>query len=517
MKIKSVYLIFLFSGIISLIQPACKKDDKKDPTALMPLISTEAVIQIGCDSATCGGTVTYQGTSDVSVRGVCWSLSQHPTILDSHTTDGGGLGKFSSSITGLLPLSVYYVRAYATNSSLTFYGPELSFTTIATPDPGLTANSTIAALLIRYPGLCDYVDDSIIISGIITANDESGNFYKQLVIQDESAGVEIRLDRTNLFTHYKRGQKIFIKCQGMFVGRYGGLPLLGGMYNGAIGQLSDPEINQHIYCDGLPGFVPDPMVVTPSGLNFSMVNKLVRIEDVRFVDAGLTWADGNSPGTHFLEGVSNLFEVRTSNFANFATLSVPYGSGTIEGILSYFSPTFELILRDSNDIIGFDNDYVFFSESFANGLNNFTTQSIVGDQNWAYNATYGCVDISGFQGGNYPNEDWLISPSINLSDASRAVLRFAHAINKGSVTNVLTNHTVWISKNYSSGPPSTATWEQLLVTGYPSGANWSFVSSGDIILPTAFLGEPDVKIAFKYISSNADASTWEVKNIIVTN
>jgi len=66
----------------------------------------------------------------VTASGVCWSISTNPTISDEHTTDGGVTGIFASSITGLLPVTTYYVKAYATNGARTTYGNEISFTTL---------------------------------------------------------------------------------------------------------------------------------------------------------------------------------------------------------------------------------------------------------------------------------------------------------------------------------------------------------------------------------------------------
>jgi uncharacterized protein (TIGR02145 family) len=71
-----------------------------------------------------GGRVTYDGASAVTARGVCYSTSPNPTIADSFTVDGAGVGTFASTIT-LLPLdSTFYIRAYATNSTGTGYGEE---------------------------------------------------------------------------------------------------------------------------------------------------------------------------------------------------------------------------------------------------------------------------------------------------------------------------------------------------------------------------------------------------------
>jgi len=73
--------------------------------------------------------VTTDGGSAVTVRGVCWSASPNPTVANAHTSDGSGLGAFTSSITGLTANTKYYVRSYATNSVGTAYGNEISFTT----------------------------------------------------------------------------------------------------------------------------------------------------------------------------------------------------------------------------------------------------------------------------------------------------------------------------------------------------------------------------------------------------
>ena len=67
----------------------------------------------------------------MTARGVCWSTTPNPTVLGNHTTDGSGLGSFTSSIIGLTSGTTYYIRAYATNSVGTAYGEQLTFTTQA--------------------------------------------------------------------------------------------------------------------------------------------------------------------------------------------------------------------------------------------------------------------------------------------------------------------------------------------------------------------------------------------------
>lgn len=98
-----------------------------------PSITTTAVTSITATTATSGGNVTSIGGSNVSAKGVCWSTSPNPTTANSKTTDGSGLGTFTSSITSLNASTTYYLRAYATNSSGTAYGEEISFTTSLGP------------------------------------------------------------------------------------------------------------------------------------------------------------------------------------------------------------------------------------------------------------------------------------------------------------------------------------------------------------------------------------------------
>ncbi|MCK7539516.1 MAG: hypothetical protein MZV63_55745 [Marinilabiliales bacterium] len=69
----------------------------------------------------------------MTARGVCWSTSPPRPSQGNHTSDGTGNGSFVSNITGLTAGTLYYVRAYATNSAGTAYGNELSFTTLALP------------------------------------------------------------------------------------------------------------------------------------------------------------------------------------------------------------------------------------------------------------------------------------------------------------------------------------------------------------------------------------------------
>jgi len=93
-----------------------------------PSVITSSITDVRSSSAKSGGIV-YDGGASITERGICWSLSPNPTILDNKTNDGIGSGTFISTMTGLSSFTTYYVRAYATNSIGLMYGDEKIFTT----------------------------------------------------------------------------------------------------------------------------------------------------------------------------------------------------------------------------------------------------------------------------------------------------------------------------------------------------------------------------------------------------
>jgi hypothetical protein len=106
-----------------------KGSETPQPAISLPTLSTGSVTNITINSASSGGNISDDGGASVTARGVCWGNATGPTISGSHTTDGSGIGSFTSSITGLIPNTNYYLRAYATNSAGTAYGNQQVFTT----------------------------------------------------------------------------------------------------------------------------------------------------------------------------------------------------------------------------------------------------------------------------------------------------------------------------------------------------------------------------------------------------
>lgn len=151
------------------------------------------------------------------------------------------------------------------------------------------------------------------------------------------------------------------------------------------------------------------------------------------------------------------------------------------------------------------------NEPFAGTLGTFSQYSVTGNNVWdgtVYNSDK-YAKMTGYKDG--ANEDWLISPAMNLSSVSSANLSFKHAV--GYQVDMDAEETVWISSDYTSGNPKSATWKQITITYPPEKPYWTWVDV-TVAIPAEMLGKAKVHIAFKY-TCGSKASTWEIKDVVV--
>jgi pectin methylesterase-like acyl-CoA thioesterase len=116
---------------------------------LLPTVTTVGASYVSTTSAVAGGTVTADGGGSVTARGVCWNVAGDPTIADGHTTDGSGIGTFTSSIKSLTAGQTYHLRAYATNVSGTAYGTDIPFTTLAAIVPPTLTTTVPSSIMVK--------------------------------------------------------------------------------------------------------------------------------------------------------------------------------------------------------------------------------------------------------------------------------------------------------------------------------------------------------------------------------
>jgi hypothetical protein len=122
-------ILSAFNGMAQRTMFHAQNKYKAPPAA--PSIVTSTVSVITGTTATSGGTVISEGGAPVTSRGIVWGTSPGSSTYSS--TSGAGIGAFSTNLTGLSAATTYYVRAFATNSVSTVYGPEVNFTTTSPP------------------------------------------------------------------------------------------------------------------------------------------------------------------------------------------------------------------------------------------------------------------------------------------------------------------------------------------------------------------------------------------------
>jgi len=150
-------------------------------------------------------------------------------------------------------------------------------------------------------------------------------------------------------------------------------------------------------------------------------------------------------------------------------------------------------------------------EGFDSGLGVWSQYSVTGDQVWEW-ANFGnppgCAKGNGFSGAAVENEDWLISPSLDLTGYINLTFGFDHARNYASNDGLY----VMISTDYvGSGDPALATWSDLTASfTFPDPGSWTFMSAGTADISTYVTSS--TYIAFVYNSTDVEASTWEVDN-----
>lgn len=415
-------------------------------------------------------------------------------------------------------------------------------------DPAIVANTSIQQLKAMHTtaGAYDVITADLIISGVVVADDKSGNFYKQLYIQDATGGLQILLDATNLYGTYPVGRKIFIKCKDLCISDYNknmelgvkaivaGTPSIEGIPSNLIskyvigGSLNNPVVPKDVTYADLGG-------TGTTSMQDPLIGTLIQLDGYRFSLPTGTYSDTSAYKSTVNRDINNCGSqtliIRTSAYSNFAGIPVATGRGKVIAMYTVFGNTRQLIIRDTSDI-RFTNPYacplppgtLFFEDFESIGANN-TTLSVPGWKNIGetgnipyQNAVFGtvkCAKISAFNTGQANVTSWLITPSINLTGATAPKLTFLQAAGFATGATVLQ---VLVSTNYTGGNnPSASTWTQIYTNTatIPTTGYSTLTTVGNITIPPSFIGQ-NVYIAFKYSGSDPTrTTTYEVDDVKV--
>ncbi len=260
----------------------------------------------------------------------------------------------------IFSLAIVSVVSYSCNKQ--FDSPPI------TQEPSVTVTNTVADLkaMHQVPGAFEQITTDMVIGGVVVADDKSGNFYKEIVLQDATGGITIRLDGTGLYTNYPVGRKIYIKMKNLYLGDYNGRIQIGADVDKSnparpsLLALPSALFDKYIL-KGSTGNEVVATVVSPSDLTTAMNNRyqnmLIKLNNFEFLaaDTAKTYGDPvNHVTTKGIFNISNCanekLELFNSAYSNFAGFSVPNGNGSITAVYVVFGTTKELIIRDTADV-----------------------------------------------------------------------------------------------------------------------------------------------------------------------
>src|SRR5205809_469750 len=161
--------------------------------------------------------------------------------------------------------------------------------------PDLTPTLTIAQLkAMHVTGSSETITTGDIIEGVVVANDSSGNFYKQIIIEDSTAGIAINIDDYNLYTSYPVGRNVFIKLNGLIMYDDNRLIEIGGSKdaNNNVNPIAAPLKNNYVI-KGTTNNPVVPTIVDITDLNDGYQNMLIQLDNIEFneTDTSKFYAD----------------------------------------------------------------------------------------------------------------------------------------------------------------------------------------------------------------------------------
>lgn len=168
-------------------------------------------------------------------------------------------------------------------------------------------------------------------------------------------------------------------------------------------------------------------------------------------------------------------------------------------------------LNLGGELPGQDCTPIRFSESFSEGLGQFTPVDQAGSAAWYWNSSYSCANMNGYNKG--ANEDYLISPAFDFTDHKSGTIAFQHAVGYGTSTDWPTQCQLLISDDYT-GDVAAATWTQLQIPLWGTTKNFEWMSN-NIAIPAQFMHRNNVHFAFYYTIGESNAPSWEIKDLTV--
>ena len=394
--------------------------------------------------------------------------------------------------------------------------------------------SSLKSLFVR--GEAIEITSDLVLRGFVSSSDQSGNFYKELFIQDKfenpSTGIRIALEFTNSYNRYNLGREIYINLKGLYLGesRIGdGLISIGGSKN-SDNEIQNISLNQMEYqvlrSERTENLVPLPLPINQ--INSNHVGIYIQALEVQFPSdlEGKTYYNPNDAfdTQHRLESCMGFtytnFLLETSSFANFRFTVIPMGGGTISGVISktYTGSNLVLVLNSLSDVhlteercnpLDINQFDILFEENFDDGKDNskfdfpgWLNVAEEGDEFWTEQlfGSNGYAEFSGFRTNDPVNIGWLIAPKFTKSLNELVYLNFQNG--QHHVESIQNSLQLFISTDFNGSNFSAANWQELSANLAYFNDTWYVFKDSGLIDLSGFSG--DYYIAFRYQGSGTD-------------
>lgn len=220
-------------------------------------------------------------------------------------------------------------------------------------------------------GVITATGDSIVLTGRVCSSDETGNIFKNIVVQSRDAnGEQIALtfavNSYDLYQIFPFGQEVAIYATGLQLGGYSGLLQFGAISGTSMTFMGLDTFQEHVVRNHTG--LPEPAKVDTTATTIAELvaakadtqsllrwqSRLVRVQGVSFQEAGQPFAGSTSVSRYVTDGKGNRLAVRNSSYASFSTDLLPYGTGDVTGILSWFGSDWQILLIDAAGLQNFD-------------------------------------------------------------------------------------------------------------------------------------------------------------------
>lgn len=331
------------------------------------------------------------------------------------------------------------------------------------PVATLEANTSIAdvkAMLadkssIRIPMKDEATSTPYVIKGRVISSDISGNIFKTLVIQDETAALNFSINGASLYTNYREGQEVLVNLTDLWGGLYHDLICIGAGYNeyGSLvtSRMSPAIFKEHTQLNGLPDettlYIPygaqapadKPYCIVFNSFSelpsagadlWNLQSQLVEFPNVRFADGGKApyAIKDENVSRNILDATGALLALRNSGKSNFFNTMLPEGTGTVRGILSYYNGAWQLLIRDLDDVIfdgkGSKEAPYTIEEALAqnnNGRTAWTAGYIVGSVKAGVSSVSSASDVIFGKDAELDN-NLLIAPAADCTDLAQCMV-----------------------------------------------------------------------------------------------